>query len=126
LAICYARGLALGVFEWIRKWCIVKNPAGEIIDDLPSKYMVNLLHALLAYKSKAVSRKLDGAPHCSLSTLKAQVLNVVKVDSSVEKLWKERKDGSSHSLRLTLDEGSTVQWSEHVPYITRKTRKFLS
>ena len=37
LAICYSRGLALSVFQWIRKWCTVKKPDGEIIDDLPSK-----------------------------------------------------------------------------------------
>lgn len=126
LAMCYSRGLAVSVFQWIRKWCTVKKPDGEIIDDLPSKYMVNLLRALLAYKAKAISRKLDGAPHCGLSMLKEQVLNVVKIDSLVEQLWKEGKDGSSHSLRLTLDEGSTVQWAENLPFKINLLRKFLS
>jgi hypothetical protein len=55
IAIRYAHGIALEVFRWIRTWCIVKNPDGEIIDDLPSKYIVNLLDALLAYKLKALS-----------------------------------------------------------------------
>lgn len=110
IAICYARGIALAVFRWIRTSCIVKNAAGEIMDDLPSKYIVNLLDALLAYKSGAISRQLYGAPHCALLMLKAQVLNVVELDSSIEKLWNQRTGKSSHSLTLTLDAGCTVQW----------------
>ncbi len=58
MAICYTRGVALHVFAWIRKQCIVKTPNGEIMDDLPSKYVVELLDALLAYKLKADKRKL--------------------------------------------------------------------
>jgi hypothetical protein len=73
IAICYTRGVALHVFAWIRKQCIVKNPNGEIMDDLPSKYVVELLDALLAYKLKTDKRKLKGAPHCAFWMLKAQV-----------------------------------------------------
>ena len=63
-----------------------QDPNGKIIDDLPSTYMVNLLDALLAYKLKALSGRFGGAPHCTLWMLKAQVLNVVEVDPSFEKL----------------------------------------
>jgi len=115
MAICYTRGIALAVFKWIRRWCIVKTPDGEIIEDLPSQYMVALLGSLLAYKSKADQRKLKGAPHCALWMLKAQVSNVVECDRSVKKLWEERKGKSSDTLGITLVEGCTVEWSEDLP-----------
>lgn len=57
MAICYARGVALSVFGWIRDWCIVKAPDGDVIDDLPSMYMVNLLSALLEYKARTTGRR---------------------------------------------------------------------
>ncbi len=126
MAICYTRGVALHVFAWIRKQCIVKTPNGEIMDDLPSKYVVELLDALLAYKLKADKRKLKGASHCTFWMLKAQVSNVVKCDSSVEKLWNERKGESSGNLRMTLDEGCTVEWSDDTPTPIVQTSKLLS
>ena len=126
MAMCYARGIALTVFRWIREGCIVKRPDGKIIDDLPSKYMVELLSALLAYKSKAVARKLIGAPHCAFWMLKAQVLNVVKCDGSVEKLWNERKGDPSDSLRMSLDEGCTVEWRDDAPIAIFNIRRSSS
>lgn len=126
MAICYARGLSLQVFKWIRKWCIIKRPNGEIIDDLPSQHMVGLLDALLVYKSKASKRKLTGAPHCSLSMLTAQVSNVVGCDPLVEKLWRERKARSSHSLRMTLDKGCTVEWRDDAPLAILASGRFFS
>jgi hypothetical protein len=126
IAIRYAHGIALEVFRWIRTWCIVKNPDGEIIDDLPSKYIVNLLDALLAYKLKALSWWFDGAPHCMLWMLKAQVLNVVEVDPSFEKLWKSRTNQLSHSLTLTLDAGCTVEWKDNRPTAIKQHSKLFS
>src|SRR5258707_10561372 len=41
---------------------------------------------------------MKGAPHCALWMLKAQILNVVKCDSSVEKLWNNRKGKLRDSL----------------------------
>lgn len=125
MAICYTRGIALAVFQWIRSSCIVKTPDGEIMEDLPSKYMVQLLGAILAYKSNAETRKLQGAPHCALWMLKAQVLNVVKCDSSIEKLWNKGKAKSSASLRMTLDKGCTIQW-KGAPPTTIKPGKLFS
>jgi len=115
MAICYTRGIALSVFISIRKWCIVKTPTGEIMHDLPSKHMVRLLDALLAYKSKADKRELKGAPHCAFWMLKAQVSNVVECDKLVEDLWKARKGKPSESLRMILPEGCTVEWSDETP-----------
>jgi len=125
IAICYTRGIALSLFEWIRKWCIIKTPNGEIIDDLPSKYVVGLLDTLLLYKSKADLRKLKGAPHCAAWMLKAQVSNVVKCDKSVGNLWKAKKGKTSDSLRMNLVEGCTVEWSEHIPLAIIKSSKLF-
>lgn len=126
MAICYARGIALAVIQWIRTWCIVKDPVGEVLDDLPSKQIVELLGALLAYKANAATRRLDGAPHCALWMLRAQVLNVVGCDSLVEKLWKGSQGKSSNSLRMTLDEGCTVEWKDDTPHEFHKASKFFS
>ena len=90
MAICYARGLALVAFGWIRDMCVVKTPDGEVVDDLPSKYLVNLLDALNGYKDKAKGQGLAGAPHCAPWMLTAQISNVVKCDISTEKLWGQR------------------------------------
>ena len=110
MAICYARGVALAVFGWIRDWCIVKTPDGEVVEDLPSKYLVNLLDALVGYKDKAKAQGLEGAPHCAPWMLKAQIANVVKCDRSIETLWGQRTGRSSDSLHMDMDEGCTVQW----------------
>ncbi len=55
MAICYARGIALAVFQWICMRCIVKVPVGKVLDDLPSKQLVELLGALFAYKANAAT-----------------------------------------------------------------------
>jgi len=126
MALCYARGVALAVFQWIRLWCVVKTPEGEVLDDLPSKHMVGLLRTLLAYKAKAKMRQLKGAPHCAPWMLTAQVLNVVKCDSLIEELWGKKTVEASHSLRITLDEGCTVQWKDDAPSSISKTSKLFS
>lgn len=126
MSMCYARGIALRVFEWIRGWCIVRNPDGGVIDDLPSKHVVQVLGALLAYKSKADRRQLEGAPHCTLGKLKAQILNVVQWDTAIKKLWDERTGESSNSLQMTLDEGCTVEWRTAPPYNFCKDSKCFS
>jgi hypothetical protein len=114
MAICYAHGIALHVFEHIRKFCIVKTPAGTILDDLPSKYMVHVLDARLVYKSRAAQLNLGGAPHCSAAMLQVQVSNVVEVDHSVKVLWKERTC-DTETLGIILDPGCTLEWSHDTP-----------
>ena len=126
MAMCYARGIALRVFEWIRGWCIVRNPDGGVVDDLPSKHVVQVLDALLAYKTKADGRQLQGAPHFTLRKLKAQILNLVQWDSAVEKVWNERTGESSNSLRLIMDEGCTVEWRTDPLYEFSDDRKCFS
>jgi hypothetical protein len=114
MAICYARGIALHVFKWIREFCIFKTPDGTILQDLPSKYMVDVLDALLVYKSRADRMNLLGPPHCSASMLQAQVSNVVEVNHSVKALWKERRC-DSETLGIILDKGCVVDWDLNLP-----------
>lgn len=115
MAICYARGVALTVFDWIRDFCIIKTPDGQLVDDLPSKYMVNLLNALLGYKEEALAQDLHGAPHCTLPMLQDQIFNVVHCDTFVANLWRKRTAGSSTSLQIDIDEGCTVEWKDNAP-----------
>ena len=117
MAMCHARGVALVVFGWIRDWSIVRTPDGEVIDDLPSKYAVNLLDALIGYKAKADAQEMKGAPHCTELMLKAQISNVVKCDELIEGLWGKRTNGHSTSLKVNLDERCMVQWKENMPSI---------
>ena len=116
MAIVYAHGIALSVFAWIRKWCIVKDPKSKIIHDVPSKYIVHLLGALLAYKSKAYEQRLRGAPHCLPWMLEAQISNVIERDTSIDELWWKRKGKLSHTLTMTLDERCTVEWRDNTPH----------
>ena len=126
MAICFARGVALAVFNLLRESCIIKNPDGEILDDLPSKYVVQLLDALLAYKSRADRQKLKGARHCTLWKLKDQISNVVESNGSFKVLWTNREERSSHSLRMTLDKDCTVEWSEFTPISCTGACKLLT
>jgi hypothetical protein len=112
IAMCHARGMALVVFEWIRSHCVIKNPEGDIVEDLPSKHVVQILNALLAYKAKAVSKKYIGAPHCDVTMLKAQVDNVVTCDKSIEKLWTERHSLPSDTLAISLN-GFSIEWKAY-------------
>jgi hypothetical protein len=109
LGICYARGVALMVFEWIRSYCVIKNHQGDVVDDLPSIYVVQILNALLAYKANAMHKKHVGAPHCNVALLTAQVDNVVKCDKAIEKLWTERQRFPSDTLAISLA-GCSIEW----------------
>jgi len=125
MAICYTRGIALTVFEWIRRWCIVKTPDGEVVSDLPSMYMVNLLDALIGYKEKAVKRGLHGSPHCTLQMLKEQIFNVVNCDWHIANRWCNARRGST-SLKLNIDECCTVEWKDDAPSSLPKPCKSYS
>jgi hypothetical protein len=100
MAICYARGVVLTVFDWIRDWCIIKTPDSEVIDDLPSMYMMNLLSALLNYKQNAVVEDLQGAPHCVWWMLLAQVFNVTRCDKCLMKFWDQSRKSTSLQINI--------------------------
>jgi hypothetical protein len=109
MAICYGRGMALAVFDWIRSCCVVKTPAGRFILDLPSKKTVQVLKAVIAYKEKAVHAKIKGAPHCNLTMLKAQVANVLMCDPSIKEWWEKSAGIPSDQMGLKLP-GYGIEW----------------
>ena len=114
IAICYARGMALAMFGWIRSSCIIKTPKGAIIEDLPSRCIVQILNTVIAYKASAGQRQLKGAPHCDTKMLKAQIENVVKCDPLIEQCWKDRGEASK-SLHFSLENGCTIHWKTDMP-----------
>ena len=86
-AICYVRGVALSLIDWVRSQFVIIASDGTVLVDLPSRFIVQMLTTVVNYKSKAMRLKLKGAPHCDTAALRKQVMNVVKCDAAVEKLW---------------------------------------
>jgi len=111
LAICYVRGVALSLFDWVRCQLIVTGCDGHVVDDLPSRFLVQILKSLVNYKAQAMSRKLKGAPHCDTATLRKQVANMVKCDGVIEALWKNDKGIPNDRLGIE-DKGYVVQKTE--------------
>jgi len=99
-AICYARGVAFSIFHWVRSEFNITGPDGHVIKDLPSQFLVQILKALLTYKTQAMCLALKGAPHCDTASLKRQVTNVVRCDPLVEKMWNDSKSMGEDSLEF--------------------------
>ena len=88
-AMCYARGVAIIIFNWIRNHCtLILAGQSDPIDDLPSQYMCKLLRAILRYKHCAMEKELSGAPHCSYEDLLKQIENVIQCDKHIFSCWK--------------------------------------
>ena len=111
MAICHARGVALHIIKWVRDCCVVKSPGSEIVDDLPSIYLVRVLNALLQYQKIAEEEGIKGAPHCSSRLLSAQVENVVECDPLVQKRWDQRATYPSDILGINAEAGYVISWS---------------
>ena len=54
MAICYARGIALSIFDWVRSQFVITGPDGNVVDDLPSLFLVQILKSVVSYKAQAV------------------------------------------------------------------------
>jgi hypothetical protein len=89
LAICYVRGVALFLFDWVRSHLIITARDGHVLEDLPSRFLVQILKSLVNYKAKAMRMKMKGAPHCNTASLRRQVSNVVKCDDLVQNSWRD-------------------------------------
>lgn len=113
MAICHARGIALTIFNWVREYCTIKDGKGNVVEDLPSRFLVQILKALLKYKAKANQEKLGGAPHCDLHMLERQVMNVLACDTLARKVWDKRQDIPDDSLEFGRKKGYTLQWVPH-------------
>jgi hypothetical protein len=103
MAICYARGIALSIFEWVRSQFVITGPDGNVVDDLPSLFLVQILKSVVSYKARAVQLELGGAPHCSTTALRKQVANAVKCDRRVDNLWRNSQDICNNSLAFKGD-----------------------
>lgn len=86
-AMCYARGVAVVIFDWIRKHSTIIGNIG-VHDDFPSLYVGSIIKALIQYKKNAMEKQLTGAPHCSLDDFLKQVENVIQCDKKLSKFWK--------------------------------------
>lgn len=110
LAICYSRGVALHLINWVRHFCVVTGPEGEIVQDLPSSYFVQISQTLIKYKRGANTSRLELQANCSLDMLTKQIENVVKIVSRFSSLWSERHSLPSDSLVLANQNKYSVKW----------------
>ena len=110
-AICYARGVALHVMNWIQHCCTIKF-GDKVVEDLPSQFLVQIANTLWHYKKGADNRMLDGAPHCTVIGMRRQVTNVMESNGKLRKTWNRRKNFPSDSLELADKDKYSIQWNE--------------
>ena len=109
-AICYSRGIALHIMDWIRTCCTIESPGDEVLEDLPSRYLVQIANSLLNYKHRAENQMLSGSPGATL--VQKQIHNVMKLNANLRAMWKNRASLPSDSLHFHLQEGSyKIQWN---------------
>lgn len=116
-AVCYARGVALHLINWIRHCSVITGPGGEIISDLPSRFFIQIAQTLIKYKEGANASKLDLQANCTLDMLVKQINSVVAIDPRISSLWSERHLLPSDSLALADQDKYSVRW---LPDIERK------
>jgi len=109
-AICYARGVALRLINWIRHCSVITGPGGDIVSDLPSRFFIQIAQTLVKYKEGANVSKLDLQANCTLGMLMKQINNVVDVDPHISALWLERHLLPSDSLALANQDEYSVKW----------------
>lgn len=129
MASCYARGAAFHLFEWVRSCCLIYGPDGTVVDDLPSQFLVQIGKAMLRYKRKALAKKLDGVTHCSLSSLNAQLTNVMQFHEKVWQIWQLQSE-PSESLELADKSKYSLKWKDgwqtNAAWRTDDASQFLS
>jgi len=113
-AICYARGVALHLINWIRCCSVITGPGGDIVADLPSRFFVQVAQTLIKYKEGANASQLDLQANCTLGMLTKQINNVVGVDPHISSLWLERHLLPSDSLALANQGEYSIQWRPDV------------
>jgi hypothetical protein len=109
-AICYSRGVALHLINWIRHFCVITGPGGENVRDLPSCFFVQIVQTLIKYKEGANTSQLELEANCTLDMLTRQIENIVDVDSYFSSLWLERHSLPSDSLALANQDEYSIQW----------------
>jgi hypothetical protein len=125
MAVCYVRGVALSLCDWVRWRLVITPPDGHVLDDLPSRYLVQILKSVVNYKSKAMWMRLKGAPHCCTGTLRRQAANVVRCESVFESLWKDNEGIPDDNLTMVGKDSYKVQKTEGPRNISLDTSKLL-
>lgn len=110
LAICYCRGVALHLFEWVRQCCIVRGPDGSVVEDLPLRFLVQIGAALIQYKRKAEENNLEGVTHCSLALLTAQINNLMLINDNINETWSIHSANQSDCLELEDQSNYQFEW----------------
>jgi hypothetical protein len=113
-AVCYSRGVALHLMDWIRRFCVITGPGGGIVQDLPSSFLVQIAQTLIKYKMGANTSGLELQANCTLDMLTRQIKNVVKIDPSFSSLWSERHSLPSDSLALANQNDYSVKWKSDI------------
>ena len=110
IAICYARGVALHIFSWIRDCAVITGPGGHVIDDLPTRFFIQIAQTLIRYKEGANASELDLQANCTVEMLTKQIDNIVAIEPRFASMWSKRHLVPSDSLTLTNQDSFTVQW----------------
>ena len=113
-SICYSRGVALHLIKWIRRFSVITGPGGEIVQDLPSSFFVQIAQTLIKYKKGANISELDLDANCKLDMLVKQIENVVKIDPHFSSLWMDRHSIPSNSLALANQSDYSVKWQSDI------------
>ena len=113
-AICYSRGVALHLINWIRRFSLITGPDGKKVQDLPSSFFVQIAQTLIKYKMGANISKLELQANCKLDMLTKQVENVVKIDPCFFSLWSDRHLLPSDSLALANQSKYSVKWESDI------------
>lgn len=115
--ICYAHGVALRIFRWIRQCAIVRDPSGRTVEDLCSLFFVQIVSSLLSYGEAASASDL-GTTSSFTAHLPNQIYNIVNLDVKIAKTWRDREKLSIPSQSLALEnwEQYTVQWDSSVRF----------
>ena len=113
-AICYSRGVALHLINWIRRYSMITGPGGENVQDLPSSFFVQIAQTLIKYKMGANVSKLELQANCKLDMLRRQIENVVEIDPHFSSLWTERHSLPSDSLSLPNQNEYSVKWKTDI------------
>ena len=108
-AMCYARGVALHTMDWIRDSCTIKH-GDNVVEDLPSQYFVQVTNTLWHYKKRADNMDRTGAPHCTVTSMRRQITNLVESNANLKKMWNRRKKLPSDSFALADKDKYTIEW----------------
>lgn len=110
LAMCYTRGAALHLFQWVRECCIIHGPEESVVEDLPSRFLTQIGRAIIHYKTRAEEKNLEGVTYCSLALLTSQINNIMEFDNDIDKMWKNQSGKQHDSLELEDHSKYRLEW----------------